>query len=238
MLPSGTAPHHLANFLPAFIHPVDCDVMGKAADPSGQLDLLASSRARDPSAIPAFVHLRERVADRLAHAQACGQACAGVTVGRSHPHDEIASTSDKAADRACPTGEAAPFSQLREGSPDDVGRLARVETGKGVSEIPVVARRERLLVGIRRAADGAQQTEVVDVGQFIPDKTEVPAYGKGKHAVAKTFLHGEAVGQVGGEGQCGEQLDKPDAACRRYLTGRSEPITHPAIVRRQPDDAD
>src|SRR5579859_5970357 len=63
VLPSSTTTNHLANFFPTLIHTVDRDVMSKAADPRRQVDVLAGDRARYAFAIPAFMHLREGLAD-------------------------------------------------------------------------------------------------------------------------------------------------------------------------------
>jgi hypothetical protein len=63
VLPSRAAAYHLANFLTAFIHSVDGDIMGKTADPRGQLNVLVSCCAWDALAIPAFMYLRKRKAD-------------------------------------------------------------------------------------------------------------------------------------------------------------------------------
>jgi hypothetical protein len=124
VLAASAAAHHPANFVTAFVHTMDSDVMSKAANARSQLDILASSRTRDAFAIPSFMYLSKRLADGLAHAHALRQACAGVTVGGSHPRDKVSPTTDEAANRACPTGETASFSEIRECSPYQVSRLA------------------------------------------------------------------------------------------------------------------
>ena len=80
------------------------------------------------------------------------------------------------------------FAETRQRTTQDIRAVRRVEAGERVAEVLIIADGQRLLIGVRRATDRAQEAEVVDVRERLAVDPQALSELHGQQAVAEGLL--------------------------------------------------
>src|SRR5438128_10561598 len=167
---------------------VDGHVVTEDTDAGGNAELLTSEMPGNAGAVPAFMEVCERRAAADAEAQALGEPTPGLAVGGGHPLDQPRRVGTKAATRPRASDRTRLFAETRQRTTQDIRAVRRVEAGERVAEVLIIADGQRLLIGVRRATDRAQEAEVVDVRERLAVDPQALSELHGQQAVAEGLL--------------------------------------------------